>query len=228
MKNEYLIMNTWAARIKSRMKELGMTQDMLAKQMAITRGAITHYLSGRREPPLRQFQKLATILQTDPAWLQFGVTTQSNHEKQSEIEKLSYHELMKANVPFLSWEQVATIAGCLTQSSQTSNTQYLPHIYTDQSQWYALLIDNDVMTAVTGYSPSFPKGSMIIIDPNKALSHGSYVIALLPYAKEVTFKQYVVDGGVQYLKPLNPQYPLVPMDKGTCICGVVIMSINSF
>jgi transcriptional regulator with XRE-family HTH domain len=54
-------MNTWATRIKSRMKELGLTQEVLAEKMGITRGAITHYLAGRREPPLRQFQKLATI-----------------------------------------------------------------------------------------------------------------------------------------------------------------------
>ena len=47
-------------------------------------------------------------------------------------------------------------------------------------------------------------------------------MALLPRAKEETFKQYVIDGGVQYLKPLNPQYPIVQVDKGTHVFGLVI------
>ena len=67
-------MSDWTLRIKTRMKELNMTQEMLASKMSITRGAITHYLSGRRVPPLKQFQKLAVILKVDPAWLQYGTT----------------------------------------------------------------------------------------------------------------------------------------------------------
>jgi SOS-response transcriptional repressor LexA len=40
--------------------------------------------------------------------------------------------------------------------------------------------------------------------------------------KEATFKQYVVDGGVAYLKPLNPQYPIAQLDKTTIIYGVIL------
>jgi transcriptional regulator with XRE-family HTH domain len=39
-------MNTWASRIKTRMKELKITQEALANKMGITRGAITIWLAG--------------------------------------------------------------------------------------------------------------------------------------------------------------------------------------
>lgn len=71
-------MNTWASRIRERMSELQLTQEELANKLGVTRGAITHYLSGRRVPPLRQFHKLAAVLKTDPAWLQFGAPTAPN------------------------------------------------------------------------------------------------------------------------------------------------------
>src|SRR5690242_7803616 len=69
------VMNSLATRIKERMKVLGMTQEMLANKMGITRGAVTHYLAARRTPPLSQFKKLAAILKVEPAWLHYGTVT---------------------------------------------------------------------------------------------------------------------------------------------------------
>lgn len=45
---------------------------------------------------------------------------------------------------------------------------------------------------------------------------------MLPRAKEATFKQYVVDAGIGYLKPLNPQYPMVQINDATHVCGVIV------
>lgn len=211
-------MNTWATRIKSRMKDLGMTQEVLASKMGITRGAITHYLAGRRVPPLRQFQKLAAILKTDPAWLQFGAANEPPSHKMSERqEKVPTHR----PVPILSWEQAAEFIN-VAKMKRDEIKEWLPHFCTDKSRWYALRIKGDSMTASLGQHKNFHEGDMIIVDPDKDSEHGDFVIALLPRAKEVTFKQYVIDGGVRYLKPLNPQYPIVPIDKGTHISGVVV------
>lgn len=69
---------------------------------------------------------------------------------------------------------------------------------------------------------------MLIINPDKEPTHGDFVIAILPKSKEATFKQYVEDGGIRYLKPLNPQYPLTQLDKGTSICGVVVSCLSLF
>lgn len=219
-----LAMNTWAKRIKLRMKELNLTQEMLAGKMGITRGAITHYLAGRRAPPLRQFQKLAAILKTDPAWLQYGTAETSKHAVKKSSTKNEPSKQTQRPIPLLSWEQVTELVDT-TNINQDDIEEHVPHFFTDQPRWFALRVKGDAMTAPISHSKSFHEGDILIVDPDKSATHGSYVIAILPRAKEATFKQYVIDGGTRYLKPLNSQYPIVQIDDSTHICGVVANDI---
>ena len=56
-------MTTWYARAKRRMKELEITQEDLIPLFRVsTRGAVGHYLSGRRDPPSDIFPALADRL----------------------------------------------------------------------------------------------------------------------------------------------------------------------
>lgn len=53
----------WCARAVARMKELGIVQTDLLETFDVTsRGAVGHYLTGRREPSLEQFRRLAAKL----------------------------------------------------------------------------------------------------------------------------------------------------------------------
>ncbi len=219
-------MSSWSSRVKSRMKKLDMTQEELARKMGITRGAITHYLSGRRVPPLLQFQKLAAILKADPAWLQFGTPIESKQNSQKIVTKKEKSVPTQRPIPVLSWEQVSEFMN--TKIAANELEEYLPNFCTDKSHWYALRIKGDAMTSPLGNVRSFHKGDFLIVDPEKNAVHGNFVIAVLPHSKEATFKQYVVDGGVRYLKPLNPQYPITQIDDSTHICGVVVGCINEF
>lgn len=213
-------MNTWADRIRSRMKELGLTQEELAVKLGITRGAVTHYLAGRRVPPLRQFQLLASALKADPAWLQFG--TSAATQKPPKTVKQTKTEITYRPIPILSWEEAARFPD-VSRLKQEDIKDRIPHIFTDQPHWYALRVKGDSMTA--SGSKSFHDGDIIIVNPDKTPQHGDFVIAVLPRSKEATFKQYVVDGGVQYLKPLNPQYPLIKIEKKACISGVILKCV---
>lgn len=216
-------MNTWSKRVKLRMQELNMTQEVLAGKMGITRGAITHYLSGLRCPPMAKFQKLAAVLKTDPAWLQFG--TVSVKAPVRPAVKKEKPLPIRLPVPVLSWEQAAEFTD-VSKLDPKEIQEHIPHFYTDKTNWFALKVKNDAMSA-PGTVKSFNEGNIIIVDPDKPLKHGSFVIAVLPKSKEATFKQYVIDAGVRYLKPLNPQYPTVQSNDSTHICGVVVHSITA-
>ncbi|OGT63254.1 MAG: hypothetical protein A3E85_06080 [Gammaproteobacteria bacterium RIFCSPHIGHO2_12_FULL_45_12] len=215
-------MSTWANRIRLRIKELGLTQEELAAKLGITRGAVTHYLACRRVPPLAQFHKIATVLKTTPAWLQFGVSpsdtkaaTPSNNTKVDKVYN---------RVPIISWEQAAKNHDGRT-IIEAKNSEHLPHFYTDQAHWYALRVKGDAMTTSSG-DKSFHDGDIIIIDVERKPKHGDFVIAILPQTKELTFKQYVLDGGTQFLKPLNQQYPMIKIQDSNCIRGVITHNIT--
>jgi SOS-response transcriptional repressor LexA len=213
-------MQNWSTRLKDRMKALKMTQEILAGKMGVTRGAITHYLSERRTPSLLQFKKLSAVLKTDPAWLQYGLST--TQEPKSKNEK---SETKRYPLPILPWNTIADFIDTRKRSAEIE--EWVPHFFTDQPHWYALRVTGDSMKAPTGNSKSFHEGDLIIVDPDKTAAHGSYVVAMLPRAKEATFKQYVVDGGVGYLKPLNPQYPMVPINDATHVCGVIVECLGA-
>ena len=52
----------WQTRTKALMKRRNITQDDVAAYFGVTRGAIGHWLSGRRQPSVDEFNKLATFL----------------------------------------------------------------------------------------------------------------------------------------------------------------------
>lgn len=219
---DYKLFKEWPERAKSRMKELSMTQDMLAKQMSVTRSAIGHYLAGRRTPHMEQFQKLAEILKVDLIWLQFGIDTNKNPELANKY--LPETNPLPSPIPILTWKQVANED---LQNLDKLNPEYLPNLYTDKLNLYALRIKGDTMTSPSGHMIGFREGDIIQVDPCEEPKDGDFVVAVLPGANEATFKQYVIDGGIRYLKPLNPQYPLITIDDKTKICGVATYSIGT-
>lgn len=198
-------LDSWQDRVKERLNTLGMTQDALASKMGITRSAITHYLAGRRVPSLNQFEKLANALETSPGWLQYGPYIDLSNEVVNKI-------ISSANrVPILSWEQAVNFVD-FTKLNLKEVKEWVPNFVVQTTNTYALRIKGDAMIAPTGQSKSFHEGDIIVVDYGAPVKNGDFVVAILPNAKEVTFKQYVYDAGIHYLKPLNPQYPTIQMD----------------
>lgn len=90
---------------------------------------------------------------------------------------------------------------------------------------FALRVTGDSMTSNIA-EESFPDGSLILINPNKEPKPKDFVIAFDESINEATFKQLVSDCGKMYLKPLNPQYPVLNFKKNIIIKGVVFRRIN--
>lgn len=88
----------------------------------------------------------------------------------------------------------------------------------DGSFW--LDVKGDSMTASAGLS--IPEGMVILVDPEVEPINGKLVVAKLEGDNETTFKKYAVDAGNQYLKPLNPQYSMIPINGNCRIVGVVV------
>lgn len=62
------------------MRARGISQQRLAQALHCTRGAVGHYLAGRRNPSLQQLETIAKVLLVDPRWLVFGDDPQSVRE----------------------------------------------------------------------------------------------------------------------------------------------------
>lgn len=129
-----------------------------------------------------------------------------------------------STVPLLSWAQAGRFEPGGYPSSAGSGGKL---IYTSKRvspRAYALIIRGDSMEN-PGSGPTFPEGCVIIVDPDKPAELGSFVVARFPQATEATFKQLVEDAGKRYLKPLNPQYPMIPIGDDATLCGTWVQTI---
>ena len=90
----------------------------------------------------------------------------------------------------------------------------------------ALRVEGDNMQAPEG--DSFPRGAIICIDLEAEARNGSYIVVRREGENEATFKQLVIDGDRQFLKPLNPRCPIMEVTEPLEICGVVRQMIMDF
>lgn len=111
-------------------------------------------------------------------------------------------------VPLISWVR----AGAFDQASDPFQPgdadRWIPCPVAHSDNTYALTVRGDSMTSSHG--KSYPNGSIIFVDPLRlSPTSGQRIIAKLDGSDEVTFKVYQEDAGVAWLKPLNPEYPLI-------------------
>lgn len=59
---------------------------------------------------------------------------------------------------------------------------------------------------------SFPEGTILLVDPNRSVDPGDFVIAKDVSTQQATFKRLAYDGGHWYLRPLNPNFKTVEID----------------
>lgn len=79
--------------------------------------------------------------------------------------------------------------------------------------------------AVKGASmlPQFTEGMRILVQPEGFdLVSGKFYIAKLLDTGETTFKQYVRDAGLEFLQPLNNQFPTLQITDNVRIIGRVV------
>lgn len=205
-------MKTWYELAKARMKELKVTQEALAERVGVTQGAIAHWLGGRREPPLDMIQKVLNEL--DLPRMNVGAAPEPSNVAATIQPKMSFR------YPVISWVSAGAWAEAVEPFPPGFSDRYEISDYDSKGAAFWLDVKGDSMTAPTG--TSVPEGMMILVDTEADVKPGKLVIAKLPSSNEATFKKLVEDGGIRYLKPLNPAYKMVECGEDCRIIGVAV------
>lgn len=90
------------------------------------------------------------------------------------------------------------------------------------SQGYALRLVDSTMY------PLFPDNTLLIIEPNRVAGHRDFVIAQLKNHQTVIFKQLLFDGEDRYLKSIDPNYPILKLEKQDKLHGVMLQARIDF
>jgi SOS-response transcriptional repressor LexA len=190
--------------------------------------AISKWLNGDAIPEADSMAVLCSWLKVRREWLEYGVLPK-DHTGNSNVHQLStridsnIREVTRPfeKVPLISWVQAG--AWCESNFEQHDGESWLSCPVPISKSGYALKVLGDSMTN-PGPGRSYPTGCIIFVDPEAEAKTGDRVIARVPRTNEATFKILVEDAGRQFLRPINPQYPIIDITEETHICGKVVGS----
>lgn len=208
----------WFEIAKTRMQSAGETQETLAERLGVTKGAVSHWFSDKREPDLKVIGEIFKIL---------GVSATLNEDGTFSLtgdSAVQQHTIIPAyKYPLFASVQAGDFDAVSGYTERDSNGLIATtKKASDKSFW--LTVEGHSMTAPQGVVPSFPEGMLILIDPEADVEPGDFCIAGIFNDSEVTFKKFTKEDGQPWLEPLNPnpRYQSIPFDENCRIIGKVV------
>lgn len=203
--------------IRDRRNAMGFTQPQLAAASGVDQSSISRYERGLEQPPIDKLERIAGALDAkiSTLWLEADGLADIAAVPRAKAPAMGIRY-----VPLISWVQAGQWAE-IVDTFQRETAEPIPTSARVSPKSYALEVHGPSMTNPGG-SRSFPHGTRIIVDPARAVENGSLVIVRLENEVEATFKQLVSEGRRSYLKPLNPQFQAMEVDRPAVFCGVVV------
>jgi SOS-response transcriptional repressor LexA len=216
-------------KIREARKAKGLTLEALANQVDTDTGNLSRLERGKQGASQDLLSKIMKTLEMTVTHIlpngMYGQLTfpHDNVMNKAAHDALITHDLELAKprkYPVVSWHEGMEWA--------TSPEAYFPE---DTDEMYASdaePVGEAFWLRVTGDSmawlgnPSFPEGSLILIDPRCALISGKYFAFSIGQSGDFTLKQYVEDAGLKYLRPLNNHYRVIDLKDEYILIGRVI------
>jgi len=216
-------------RIAQRMTELNLSEGELGRRSGVPQPTIHRIVTNEVKSPRQEnVEKIAKALKVSSNWLWKGGDDVDVVTSGLDIN-VEEGPAIRGYVPLISWVQAG--AWCEVSDIKTLDDAeiWLPCAASHSKQTYALRVRG--LSMFNQYERrSFRDGDIIFVDPAKTPENGSLVIAKLVDSQEATFKQLVIEGRRQFLKPLNPAWPdpIIELGADAMICGVVFSKLEVF
>lgn len=222
-------------RVKAARKFAGLKQDELAEKVGIKQASVSDMETGKSGSS-SYTASIAAACGVDPLWLETGqgdmLPRQSSDPTASgeNVDPLQVHEATVVQledfkrVPLISWVAAGAWSEAIDLYEVGDAEVFMPCPDPIGPRGFALRVEGDSMTSPYPGHESYPHGTFIYVDPDLAHKSGDPVIAKLPSSNAATFKIFIEDAGMQYLKPLNPQHPMIPITEETHIVAVLVGS----
>lgn len=223
---------TLSERIQKARKQAKLTQKELADRVGISQTAV-HKLECGRSRSSRRTVSIALTCGVDPIWLDTGRGEMSlvgaiPGMNQAELAKAAedgeiYRAPIFARLPLISWEEANNYCEESVESFHPKEVEsWIPVAPRSSDRTFALRVPDDSM------EPEFQEGEIIIVDPTLQGKHNQFLVARMEGDTTATFKQLIIVGNRQYLKPLNSRYPLIDVRGPLQTCGVVVSKYKEY
>lgn len=198
--------------IRDARKAKGWTLDELSHQVETDSGNLSRLERGKQFASKELLGRIMAVLGIE--------LSQGEDAGMSNVQMALQPNRAPKEYPLISW----VIAGEWAESCDNFHPG-------DADEWIAstenagehgfwLTVRGDSMTCAG--NPSFPEGSRILVKPEADLISGKYYVVKMLDSGESTFKQYVEDAGLKYLRPLNTAYRTIQINGECKFIGRVI------
>lgn len=189
----------------------------LARHCDINPVSVSDWVSGRTlKMEGTNLLRAADFFKVNPLWLDTG---KGNKAILSDHQNVSSAPNVRDYVPLISLVQAGNFCEAMDQLYVGDSYEQIPTSYPKKRHTFALEVSGESML------PDFPPGMRLVVEPEMEYQSGDFVIA--KNGGDATFKQIVKDGGVWYLKPMNKQFPTLPLAESRVI-GVVREAVRKF
>lgn len=213
-------MNTWHDRLNIALLESDFNKAALAKRIGVSAPTVTDWTKGGiKTINAENAEKLCKALGINSTWLLTGKGPMRGHESHRNVEAQT---APAGCVPLISWVNAGAWCESPDNYAPGDAEEWMPKPKNAGPRTFALRVINDSMTSPYPGQRSYSDGTIIYIDPDRAVTNGARVVARA--GGEYTFKTYIEDAGRKFLKPINPTYDKIDITEDVDICGVVIGS----
>jgi SOS-response transcriptional repressor LexA len=199
-----------AINLRRLLSERNISEAELARQTDIPQPTLHKILSGKTaDPRASTLKSLADF---------FGLTIDALISGESITKK---RPPANQPLPIISW---ADCPNAEKKLSTLTHANWNNWVLTEStsSNAYALI-------SKASMEPKFPKGSVLIIDPEATLEDGDLVVVHFKDTGSVTIRELSIDGPIRELSTISKS-PIIntPCDDSIKILGVLIKSIFTF
>ncbi|KPV08911.1 hypothetical protein APR50_10600 [Variovorax paradoxus] len=119
-----------------------------------------------------------------------------------------------AKVPLISWVEAGLLSDISDPFQPGDADEWVTASESHPSKGsFALRVTGSSMTSPDPEAQyNFPDGTVLLVDPERSVDPGDFVIAKDVETQKATFKRLAYDGGRWYLRPLNPNFKTVEID----------------
>jgi SOS-response transcriptional repressor LexA len=233
----------WADRIRSRYNHLRnqygksyIDQLRIAVELGVSKGAVSHWMVGRRQPSNKEWDALARVLETTPEHLRYGVfpvhyNNQNNIDPTSGFVLSSHKDLVSRldnfemyAVPVLDWNQAKEGIKAVDMYAQDcTNIVYFTKKVKKTAFGLSLTV-NTMISSSSGVRGFYP-GEKIIVDPEATPYHEECVIAYANHLPSPILRQWNDENGIITLKAFDVREKTIDFTPEWKILGVVVGSV---
>ena len=206
-------------RIQQKLNEKNLRQADIARATGKSTAAVTKWLRGENIPKADALKDIARLLGVSDEWLLTG--KESPIKLDNNIDLSQKISLDGRPIPVISWVAAGSFDPIETVLRDTKVDEYLPPLKECGKNGYGLIVTGISM------SPKFEIGDRIYVNPDIQtfdLISGDLVIVSCSGDTEATFKKLIIESGIQYLQPINPDWPeqIIKLTEDCRLVGKVV------